>query len=141
MSASSGDSKKDLNLIGQFGVGFYSAFMVADSVEVISKKAGEDKAWKWKSDGKNGYTIEESERDSWGTTIILHLNDEGTEYANRWQIEDIAKRYSDHIPFPIFLKYIETTHEGEDDKKTEKKETKVVQINSASAIWTRQKSD
>ena len=141
LSQLTGDSKKDINLIGQFGVGFYSAFMVADSVEVISKKAGEDKAWKWKSDGKNGYTVEESERDGCGTTIILHLNDEGTEYANRWQIEDITKRYSDHIPFPIFLKYEETSDEGTDDKKEEKKETKTVQVNSASAIWTHQKSE
>lgn len=141
LSQLTGDSKQDINLIGQFGVGFYSAFMVAESVEVISKKAGEDKAWNWKSDGQNGYTVEESERDECGTTIILHLNDEGKEYANRWQIEEITKKYSDHIPFPIFLTYVHTSYEGEGDNRKEKKETKTDKVNSASAIWTRQKSD
>jgi len=135
------DPKQDLNLIGQFGVGFYSAFMVAESVEVISKRAGEDKVWKWVSDGKSGYTITESERESFGTTVIVHLNDEGKEFANRWQIEDVIKKYSNHIPFPIFLTYEETTYEGKDDDKKEKKETKVEQVNSASAMWTRPKSD
>ncbi|MBW1913457.1 MAG: molecular chaperone HtpG [Deltaproteobacteria bacterium] len=134
-----GDSKSDMNLIGQFGVGFYSAFMVADSVEVISKKAGEEQAWKWVSDGKNGYTISEAEREGCGTTVIAHLNSEGKEFANRWQIETIIKKYSDHIPFPIFLHYEDTTYEGEGKERKEKKEKKVDQVNAASAIWTRSK--
>ena len=134
-----GDSKSDMNLIGQFGVGFYSAFMVADSVEVISKKAGEEQAWKWVSDGKNGYTISEAEREGCGTTVIVHLNNEGKEFANRWQIETIIKKYSDHIPFPIFLHYEDTTYEGEGKERKEKKEKKVDQVNAASAIWTRSK--
>ncbi len=130
----------DINLIGQFGVGFYSAFMIADKVEVITRKAGEDKAWKWESDGKSGYTVTETEKESNGTTILVHLNDEGKEYASRWQIEEIIKKYSNHIPFPIYLEYTDTTYEG-DDKKTEKKETKTEQVNTASALWTRQKSE
>src|ERR1700691_6691692 len=73
----SGDAKKDSNLIGQFGVGFYSAFMVADRVEVVSRKAGEDQAWRWISDGKSGFEIEPAERATFGTTVLLHLNEEG----------------------------------------------------------------
>ncbi|MBN2442656.1 MAG: molecular chaperone HtpG [Spirochaetales bacterium] len=138
----SGDLKKDSNLIGQFGVGFYSAFMVADKIEVISRKAGEENAFKWTSDGKGEYDIEPAELDHSGTKIILHLNEEGQEYANRWQIESTIKKYSNHIPFPIFLHYVETKHE-EDDKKEKKeiKENKVEQINSASALWKKPKSE
>jgi molecular chaperone HtpG len=120
-----GDAKKDSNLIGQFGVGFYSSFMVADRVEVLTRKAGESKAWRWESDGKGEYEIQEGERDSFGTTVTLFLNEEGKEFASRWRIEEIIRKYSNHVPFPIFLHY-------------EKKEE---QINSASAIWKRPKSE
>ena len=85
----SGDAKKDSNLIGQFGVGFYSCFMIADRVEVVTKKAGEDKAWRWISDGKTGYEISEAERATNGTTVTLFLNEEGDEYANRWSIDSV----------------------------------------------------
>jgi len=78
----SGDAKRDSNLIGQFGVGFYSAFMVADRIEVVSRKAGEDQAWRWVSDGKSGFDIEPAERSVAGTTILLHFNEEGRQYAN-----------------------------------------------------------
>ncbi len=137
----SGDQKKDSNLIGQFGVGFYSSYMVADEVEVISRKAGEDKAYKWVSDGKSGYTLEETEKDSHGTQIILKLNDAGNEYVDRWEIKNIIKKYSNHIPFPIFLHYEDTRYEGEKDVKKEIKEMKEEQINSASAFWKRPKSE
>ncbi|AEF86036.1 chaperone protein HtpG [Treponema primitia ZAS-2] len=134
-----GDAKKDSNLIGQFGVGFYSAFMVADKIEVISRKAGEDKAWKWTSDGKEGYDIEPSQRDTQGSTVILHLTEEGAEYANRWSIEDIIKRYSNHVAFPIYLTYDEKEY---DDKGKEKgSKTKTDRINSGTAIWRRSKSE
>ncbi len=136
-----GDQKKDSNLIGQFGVGFYSAFMVADSVEVITKKAGEDKAWKWKSDGKGEYEIEETTRDEAGTTVTLFLNDEGLEYANRWQIDSVVKKYSNHVPFPIYLHFEDTTFEGEGDDRKEIKEPKTEQINAASALWKTSKND
>ncbi len=134
-----GDQKKDSNLIGRFGVGFYSSFMVADRVEVLSKKAGEETAFLWKSSGTGEYEIEKSERDSFGTTITLFLNDEGKEYASRWQIEDVIKKYSDHIAFPIYLHFTETKY---DDKGKEKgKENKIEQVNNASALWKRSKSD
>jgi len=137
----SGDAKKDSNLIGQFGVGFYSCFMVADDVTVITKKAGEDKAWQWKSDGKSGYEIEESTREGNGTTVILHLNDEGKEYTDKWQIDTIIKKYSNHVPFPIFIHYESTTTEGEGDDAKEVTEQKEEQLNAASAIWKRSKND
>jgi molecular chaperone HtpG len=133
------DAKKDSNLIGQFGVGFYSAFMVAEKIEVITRKAAEEAAWKWSSDGKDGFEINSAQRDSQGTTVILYLSEEGTEYTNRWSIEDIIKRYSNHVAFPIYL----TCDEKEwDDKGNEKgSTTKTERINSGTAIWRRVKSE
>ena len=128
----SGDSKKDSNLIGQFGVGFYSSFMVADSVEVCSKKAREKTAFLWKSDGKTGFNIKDAKRDSCGTTIKLFLNEEGKEYTSKWSIESVVKKYSDHIAFPIYMHYTET--------KDKKEEQIVDQVNSASAFWKRSKT-
>ena len=133
------DAKKDSNLIGQFGVGFYSAFMVADRVEVISRKAGEEQAWKWTSDGKTGFEIEKAERAVAGTTILLHLNEEGAQYANGWRLQEIVKKYSNHIAFPIFLTY-DKSEWNEEEKKSEKKRT-TEQVNVASALWRRSKSD
>lgn len=137
----SGDEKKDANLIGQFGVGFYSSFMVADKVEVLSRKAGEEIGWLWSSDGENSYSVKESEKDSFGTTITLFLNEEGHEYASKWNLESLVKKYSDHIAFPIFLEYEDTTWEGEGDDRKEKKEIKVEQVNAASALWKKSKSE
>ncbi len=133
------EHKKDSALIGQFGVGFYSAFMVAEKVEVISRGAGSDEAHMWSSTGKGTYTLQAAERESQGTTIKLYLNDEGVEYANRWTLERLIKRYSDHIAFPIFLTY----DQDEYDEKGEKtgSETKVEQVNSAAALWRRGKSE
>ena len=138
------DQKKDSNLIGQFGVGFYSAFMVAKKITVISRKAGEDKAWKWESDGESSYTIEEAEREGQGSTIILTLNEEGEEFANRWQLETLIKKYSDNIAYPIYLEYDQVHYDNE--KKDENgnalktTEHKCEQINTASALWKRPKS-
>jgi len=135
----SADAKKDSNLIGQFGVGFYSAFMVAEKIVVISRKAAEEAAWKWSSDGKEGFDIEPYGRDSQGTTVTLLLSEEGLEYANRWSIEDIIKRYSNHVAFPIYLTYDEKEW---DDKGNEKgSKTKTEQINSGTAIWRKPKSE
>lgn len=136
----SGDAKKDSSLIGQFGVGFYSSFMVADKVEVLTKKAGEDKAWLWVSDGQNAYTVKEAEKESYGTEITLYLNDEGHEYASRWELESLIKKYSDHIGFPIFLEYDDTEYEGEGDDKKEKTVHKRDQVNKGSALWKQPKS-
>jgi len=142
------DAKKDSNLIGQFGVGFYSAFMVADKIEVISRKAaegaGQQAAWKWSSDGKEGFEIEGAARDTQGTTVILHLTDEGVEYANRWTIEDIIKRYSNHVAFPIYLTYDEKEwDDGNQGSSGNEKgsKTKTDRINSGTALWRRSKSE
>jgi len=123
----SGDAKKDSSLIGQFGVGFYSAFMVADKIEVISKKAGEEKAYKWISSGRGEYEIEDAKKDDFGTEIILNLKDNETEFLEDYTIENIVKKYSNHIPFPIFLL--------KEEEKDGKKEKNFVQINKASALW------
>ena len=135
LSKMSGDAQKDAQLIGQFGVGFYSSFMVADHVDVVSLKAGNKEAWKWSSDGKSGFEIVKDVKKDNGTVITLHLNDEGKELANRWQIENLIKKYSDHIDFPIFLTYpdIEYDDEGKEKSRTSKTD----QINDAKAFWTR----
>ncbi len=136
----SGDARKDSNLIGQFGVGFYSSFMVAEKVEVITRRAGEENAYRWTSDGRGEYTIEQDARESHGTTVILHLNDNGREFANRWRIDGIIKKYSNHIPFPIYLHYEETGWDDKGNKKQDKVQ-KTDQVNSASALWKRPKSE
>jgi molecular chaperone HtpG len=135
----SADAKKDSNLIGQFGVGFYSAFMVADRVEVVSRKAGEELAWRWTSDGKSGFDIEPADRLVAGTTIVLHFNDEGKQYANSWRLQEIVKKYSNHIAFPIFLTY-DKSEWNEAEKKSDKIRT-TEQVNAASALWRRSKSE
>ena len=135
----SGDAKKDSNLIGQFGVGFYSAFMVADKIEVISRKAGEEQAWRWVSDGKTGFEIEPAERDVAGTTILLHFNEEGKQYANSWRLQEVVKKYSNHIAFPIFLTYDKSSW-NEAEKRSDKTRT-TEQVNAASALWRRPKSE
>jgi molecular chaperone HtpG len=139
ISQLSGDARKDSNLIGQFGVGFYSAFMVADKVEVVSRKAGEEKAWRWISDGKTGFEIEPAERATSGTTVLLHLNEEGQQYANSWRLQEIVKKYSNHIAFPIFFTYDKSDWDEEEKKSVKKRVTE--QINSASALWRRPKSE
>ena len=121
------DKTKSINLIGQFGVGFYSAFMVADRVEVLTRKIGEEKANKWMSDGLTGYEIETLEKSKSGTEIKLFLNKVGKEYLKKEKIQEIIKKYSDHVQYPI--KWVDT--------KSEDLET----LNDASAIWTKAKSD
>ena len=134
IQAMAADAKKGSGLIGQFGVGFYSSFMVADTVEVITRKIGDEKAWIWTSDGKGEYEIAEGKRDAAGTTVTLHLNEAGKEYADRWRIEGIIRKYSNHIAFPIHLHYQEEgQHGGKVDKDS--------QVNSALALWRRPKSD
>ena len=135
----SGDAKRDSNLIGQFGVGFYSVFMVADRVEVISRKAGEAEAWRWVSDGSSGFEIEPAERSAAGTTVLIHFNEEGKQYANGWRLQEIVKKYSNHIAFPIFLTY-DKSEWNEAEKKSVK--TRITeQVNAASALWRRPKSE
>lgn len=135
-----GDQKKDSKLIGQFGVGFYASFMVADKVEVISRKAGEENAYKWSSMAGSEYEIEPASRESHGTSIIMHLKEDESEFLDGWRIENIIKKYSNHIPFPIFMDKEEwvAPKEGE-----EKGHNEIVnkQINKANALWTISKND
>ena len=123
------DKKEDVNLIGQFGVGFYASFMVADKVEVLSKKAGTDKSWKWISDGKSGYNIEKGDKKNSGTELILHLKKDAKEFLEGTRIQFVVRKYSDHISYPV--KMLEVS------KKDAKEET----INEASALWTRAPKD
>ena len=139
LSQLSGDAKRDSNLIGQFGVGFYSAFMVADRIEVVSRKAGEDRAWRWVSDGKTGFDIEPAERGVAGTTVLLHLNDEGKPYANSWRLQEIVKKYSNHIAFPIFLTYDKSDWNADEKKSVKTRTTE--QVNVASALWRRPRNE
>jgi len=141
MQKLSGDEKKDTGLIGQFGVGFYSAFMVADKIEVTSRKAGTGQTARWISDGKSEYEVCEAGRDRDGTTVVLHLNENGREYANRWSVQGIIKKYSNHIAFPIYLHYEDSRFEGEGEKRTEIREQKTEQVNEASALWKRSKKE
>ena len=140
------------NLIGQFGVGFYSAFMAAKRINVYTRKAATDKIFKWSSDGTNSYTIEEikpysdeakkygfDKAETCGSAIEMLLNDESKEYASRWKIEELIKRYSDHIAFPIFLHY--TQNKYDDKGNITGSEDKIDQVNSASALWKRAKSE
>lgn len=135
----SGNKKKDSNLIGQFGVGFYSSFMVAQKVVVTTKKALDSKAYTWISSGDGEYEILESSKDECGTEITLYLKDDATEYCNRWSLENIIKRYSNHIQFPIFLQY--TEEKKEEGKEETIKEEKEEQVNKAKALWTMAKSE
>ncbi len=139
LSQLTGDEKKDTNLIGQFGVGFYSAFMVADRVEVVSRKASEARAWRWASDGKTGFEIEPADRELPGTTVLLHFNEEGAQYANSWRLQEVVKKYSNHIAFPIYLTYDKSEWDEAEKKSTKKRVTE--QVNAASALWRRPKNE
>lgn len=129
------DNKGDVNLIGQFGVGFYSAFLVADRVEVVSRAAGSDDAFRWSSDGKESFTVEPAERDQAGTSITLHLAEEFKEqFTREWTLRDLVRRYSDYVSYPIRL---EVTRTEKDDDDNETTTTELEQINEASALWRR----
>ncbi|MBQ9237693.1 MAG: molecular chaperone HtpG [Treponema sp.] len=148
------DAQKDSSLIGQFGVGFYSAFMAAKKIDVYTRKAADigKTIWHWSSDGTNSYEIETLMPDSDvakkygfdkleanGSVIEMHLNDDSKEYASRWKIEELVKKYSNHIAFPIYLHY--TQNQYDDKGKVTGSEDKVDQVNSASALWKRAKSE
>ena len=147
------EASKDSNLIGQFGVGFYSAFMAAKKIDVYTRKAaGDKKIWHWSSDGTNSYDLDEvsasseeakkfgfDNEDTSGSAIVMTLNDDSKEYASRWKIEELIKKYSDHIAFPIYLHY--EKNEYDDKGNVKSTEQKVDQVNSASALWKRPKSE
>lgn len=153
LSKLTSEASKNSNLIGQFGVGFYSAFMAAKKIDVYTRKAGGDgKIWHWSSDGTNSYDLDEVSAESeaakkygfdkaetTGSAIVMTLNDDSKEYASRWKIEELVKKYSDHIAFPIYLHYEQNKY---DDKgNVTSTESKVDQVNSASALWKRPKSE
>ena len=125
-----GDEKKDAQLIGQFGVGFYSTFIVADKVSVETRRAGlaDNTAVRWESDGQGEFTIESIERPARGTTVTLHLKEDETEFAEAFRVESLIRKYSDHIAFPVTLA-------GQGDEEEEKV------VNSATALWTRSRND
>jgi len=125
VSQLTGDAKKDVALIGQFGVGFYSAFMVAEKIEVLTRKAGEDQAWLWASDGRGEFTIDEATREVRGTTVTVHLNKDADEFTEEARLRGVVKKYSDHIGFPILI-------EKDDTPET---------LNTASSLWTRPKKE
>jgi molecular chaperone HtpG len=130
--------QKDVNLIGQFGVGFYSAYLVADRVEVVSRAAGKDaRAWRWTSDAKGTFTVEPAERATRGTSVILHLKEDQKEFLGEWRLRELVTQYSDYVNHPIKLQVKKTTGEGE-AKKTE---TQLEVVNKASALWQRPRSE
>lgn len=137
MSKLSGDQKKDAQLIGQFGVGFYSAFIVADKVEVFTRRASaaHDEGVHWTSTGEAEYTIETVEKASRGTQVVLHLKKGEEDFADGWRLRSIIKKYSDHISLPIVM---EKQHFGDE---AEKQEPEDETINKATALWTRSRSD
>ena len=148
VEALSGDAKKDSNLIGQFGVGFYSVFMVASNVDVITKKAGEETAYKWSSDGSGEFDLAPAIKESNGTVVYIKLKDEeASEFASKHRIQNIVGKYSNHIAYPIFLNYSEEVTEtlSEEDKKSGKEPAKTTErkhekINEATALWMQPKA-
>jgi molecular chaperone HtpG len=132
-------AKKDVSIIGQFGVGFYSAYLVADRVEVVSRAAGSDKAFRWASDGKDRFTVAFDERKTRGTSIELHLKEDQKNLLDPWALRDLVRRYSDYIGYPIELETTETTAATETEPA--KTETKRERINKGAALWQRPKSE
>ncbi|KZY35095.1 molecular chaperone HtpG, partial [Oleiphilus sp. HI0043] len=139
MSKLTGDSQQDSQLIGQFGVGFYSAFIVAKKVDVFTRKAGTDKAEgvHWSSEGEGEFTIENIERAERGTSIVLHLKEEEAEFANGWKLRSLVKKYSDHIAFPVVMKSEPMPAEEGKEPEEPKDET----VNEATALWSLSKSE
>ena len=150
------EKNEDIDIIGQFGVGFYSAFMVASSITVISKKYGEDKAWKWVSDGADGYTIEEAEKDAPGTDVIMTLkadteDEKYSEYLEEYEIRSLIRKYSDYIRYPIKMEVTKSrpveepkdeNAEGEENKAPKYESyTEMETLNSMVPIWQRDKKD
>lgn len=135
LNALSGDQAKDANLIGQFGVGFYSSFIIADKVTLITRRAGSTEAVQWESTGEGDFTLESVEKASRGTDIVLHLREGEDEFLNDWKLKSIIRKYSDHIILPILMK----KSEWKDGEQVPTDEDEVV--NKASALWARSKQD
>lgn len=138
MEQLSGDQQKDSQLIGQFGVGFYSSFIVADRVEVITRKAGSDEATHWESTGEAEFSIDEATREAPGTTVILHLDTEAEEFASPWRVRSVIKKYSDHISVPVLMQEQQPPSEDEDSSD---EAPSWERVNEAKALWTRSRSE
>ncbi|MDA9941919.1 molecular chaperone HtpG [Luminiphilus sp.] len=141
MEQLSGDQKQDSQLIGQFGVGFYSSFIVADRVEVVTRKVGSDTATGWESAGEDEFTISEAERDAAGTTVVLHLKSDADEFADSWRVRSVIKKYSDHISVPVMMPEAITQTDEDDDADATDPEPTWEAINEAKALWTRSRSE
>ncbi len=143
LSKLSGDAAKDSNLIGQFGVGFYSAFIVADKVTLTTRAAGETESVTWESDGQNGFTLEAADKPSRGTEIVVHLKEEEKEFANSYRLRNIISTYSDHIPLPVKMYKQEMPEYDEEGKvkESEPKDPEWEVVNKANALWTLPKSE
>ena len=128
-------------LIGQFGVGFYAAFMVADQVRVISKKRGGTSAFMWESDMKGGYTISDAEREDFGTSVMIHLKDDQVEYLDRWRVHELIKKYSDFIAYPIRFKKLDLPKDEKDEDRKRREEDEQKPLNTMTALWKRAKKD
>ena len=136
-----GDAKKDSNLIGQFGVGFYSVFMVSEQVDVITKKAGEEQAFMFSTDGTGEFEIKPVTKEEHGTVIYIKLKEDEKEFLSKWRVEEVIKKYSNHIPYPIMMNYWEDETTGEGDEAETKRVKKTEQANAATALWTVGKSE
>lgn len=143
LSSLTGDNAKDVSLIGQFGVGFYSSFMVAEKVEVHTRKAGDDQGWSWTSEGQGSYSIGEEEDVARGAKIVLHLRKDNDEYLEPLRLKTVVKTYSDHIAIPVILDPVAGEVKDGDAKDCDEKEEapEPETINSASALWTRPKNE
>lgn len=145
LSTLSGDQQKDSQLIGQFGVGFYSCFIVAEKVEVLTRRAGLDKSEgvHWESEGEADFSVESIEKVDRGTTVILHLRAEEAEFADNWRIRSVVKKYSDHIAIPVMMEKQDfaVADDKDKDKEIESKEPEFEAVNAATALWTRSRSD
>lgn len=140
MEQLSGDQKQDSHLIGQFGVGFYSSFIVADQVEVVTRKVGEAAATRWASAGEDEFTVSEASREAPGTSITLHLKSDAEEFADSWRVRSVIKKYSDHISVPVMMPEEQT--EDTDDKESSNEDAPEWKpVNEAKALWTRSRSD
>ena len=135
-----GDQQKDSRLIGQFGVGFYSAFIVADKVTVETRKADMEEGVRWVSDGSGEFTVESIGKEKRGTSIILHLKEDAVEFADGWRLRNIIRKYSDHISLPILM-LKEAMPSVEEDEKQEEKTPEWETVNTAKALWTRSRSE
>ena len=143
MEQLSGDQKQDSQLIGQFGVGFYSSFIVADRVVVVSRKVGESEATRWESAGEDEFTVSEAERESPGTTITIHLKADADEFADSWRVRSVIKKYSDHISVPVMMpKPPQPSDEEEDQADSDVAVAPEWEsVNEAKALWTRSRSE